>query len=169
MYKRLWLPFVLIGAIASTSCSFYSPSKEYSYIKGPPNEEDYVVVRQNVGEYLNQFPVRVKTQHINTNFYESKKSTPQGSKELRLVYLTDPKSTPYEKMEAMIVVMVKETPIFDLKVTGFNDLDAEWIDEDLLKIDLWPGRCVELIELFDTRNGRVLYRSSTGIFQMPSS
>jgi len=95
---------------------------------------------------------------------ETRVATPLGSKEFRVVLLTDSTKTPYEEMKARIVVFQDERPECQFDFTGFKDFDADWIDEKVLKIVSWPGTRVKITELVNVETGKVVYRAAEGIF-----
>ena len=90
--------------------------------------------------------------------------TPLGSKEFRLVLLTDSTKTPPEKMKARFVVFQDGRPKCQFEFNGFKSLDADWIDEKALRIVYWPGTRVRVIELINVETGKIIYKSASGIY-----
>lgn len=83
-------------------------------------------------------------------------STKFGLRDLVLIQLTDSK-TPYENTKAVIAISQGAKPASYLTIKGFKNLSAEWTTEDVLKVETWPGRAIQIVELIDVNDGKVLY------------
>ena len=93
--------------------------------------------------------------------------TPLGSKEFRLMLLTDSTRTTYDEMKARIVVFQDRKPKYRFDFNRFKGFDADWIDERVLKIVSWPGSRVRVTELVNVETGKIIYRSADGIYENP--
>lgn len=83
-------------------------------------------------------------------------STRFGLRDFVLIQLTDSK-TPYEDTKAVIVISQTGKPASFLTIKGFKNLSAEWVTEDVLKVETWPGRAIQIVQLIDVNGGKVLY------------
>ena len=88
-------------------------------------------------------------------------SSPHETKKFLLRELTDSK-TPYEEKRAKVIIFEDNQPKWQLQVHGFKNLSADWVSEEVMKVEVWPGRAVQLVELIQVEAGKVLYRSATG-------
>jgi hypothetical protein len=88
-----------------------------------------------------------KAEHVRSKF---------GTRDFVLIQLTDSK-TPYEDTRAVIAIFEDGKPASYLRIKGFKNLNVEWVTEDVLKVDTWPGRSLQIVELLDITNGLVLY------------
>jgi hypothetical protein len=73
-----------------------------------------------------------------------------------LIQLTDSK-TPYENTKAVIAISQGGKPASYLTINGFKNFAAEWTTEDVLKVETWPGRAIQIVQLIDVNDGKVLY------------
>lgn len=85
--------------------------------------------------------------HVSTRF---------GLRDFVLIQLTDSK-TPYEDTRAVIAISQAGKPASYLTIKGFKNLSAEWVTEDVLKVETWPGRAIQIVQLIDINDGKVLY------------
>lgn len=86
--------------------------------------------------------------------------TRHRSREFKLLQ-TPESSTPYEEAKATVFIQEGQKITARLEVSGFKNLDVQWVTEDVLKIEIWLGASLELIELIEVQTGRVLYRTAT--------
>ncbi len=91
-------------------------------------------------------------------------SSPLGSKEFGTTSITDSTRVPYEEMKAHIVVFKTGHPRWQFDFTSFRNLDVDWIDENVIKIVSWPGTRVRVTELINIETGKIVYRSTEGIY-----
>jgi hypothetical protein len=129
-----------------------------------PLESKLIPVKLNVNEFLQYYP---SYQHITTNSPVipvgiKKMSSPDGTKDFVIVNLTSPK-TPYEEVRSDIIVIQNGKKECLLTIGGFKNLYVDWITEEILKIDNWPGpgNSLRLTELIDVETGKVLFKSAT--------
>lgn len=118
----------------------------------PPDKEPFSA---ELSRYLPAFKswdasapvIAGKAEHVRSKF---------GTRDFVLIQLTDSK-TPYEDTRAVIAISEDGKPASYLMIKGFKNLNVEWVTEDVLKVDTWPGRSLQIVELLDITNGRVLY------------
>ncbi|MCI0348631.1 MAG: hypothetical protein L0Z53_04325 [Acidobacteriales bacterium] len=114
-------------------------------------------------DFTAHYPVYsvVSNQTVKPSSAEKRAATPLGTKELVVLRLTDQK-TPYENSKAAIIILENSQAKWRLEVRGFKNLSADWVTEEVLKVEVWPGRAVQLVELINIETGDILYRSATG-------
>jgi hypothetical protein len=142
----LWLAYALMGAEAPLRLNKLNPTN-----------------------FVRHFPTysMLNGKSITLPKEQKRSSSPQGTKELVIHQLTDQK-TPYEDSRAEIIVMSASKPKWHLRIEGFKNLNADWVTEEVIKIEIWPGRAVQLVELINIETGTVLFRSATGFVSAPS-
>jgi hypothetical protein len=166
MQKLLIFSLITIALLTGCACHPECRKNENKNENISIDDAKYVLIKEDVHEFAGNYPTNDKIINKYFKLQQNQKPvfTPLGSKECVIIYLTDYTNTPYEKMEAQIVISKNHLPKNSLNIKGFKNLDVEWIDEDVLKIESWPGTSVQLIELINTENGHILYRSATGIY-----
>lgn len=92
-------------------------------------------------------PIPRNAKHISTRF---------GLRDFVLIQLTDSK-TPYENTKAVIAMSQDGKPASYLTLKGFKNLSADWVTEDVLKVETWPGRAIQIVELIDVNDGKAVY------------
>ncbi len=74
-------------------------------------------------------------------------------------------TTKYGTGKGDVVIFENNDPKWRLQAPDdFKHFSAEWVTEDVIKIEVWPGRIIQLIELINVETGEVLYRSATDFF-----
>lgn len=82
-----------------------------------------------------------------------------GTRAFTIKRLSEP-TEPYEKNNAEVLVFEGTTLRHRLRLTGFKTLAADWVTDEVLKLTIWPGRAIELIELIDVRSSKVLFQTA---------
>jgi len=73
---------------------------------------------------------------------------------------TDGAKFPYEDSQGVIQVNIAGKPPAWIKVNGFRTVDAKWINERLLFINLGIGRVAAVHAIYDTHAKQWLYQDS---------
>ena len=94
-------------------------------------------------------------------------SSPFGSKAYGILSLDDATKISPDEIVVHVVVFQNGQPKWTFDFKGFDDFDADWIDEKTLKIIYWPGTHAKATELIDVETGKVIYRSQYGIYDRP--
>jgi hypothetical protein len=123
-------------------------------------EAPLTVIQAKVADFANYFPtyVRTNTSHLVTNSAD-KVPTMFKTKEFSLERLTNDK-LPYDDRKAEILVFQNGGCIAHVECRGFMRIDASWVDEDVLKIELWPSATLQLVELRQVLTGQIVYRAA---------
>ena len=94
-------------------------------------------------------------------------SSPFGSKTYGILSLGDATKISPDEIIVHVVVFQNDQPKWTFDFKGFDDFDADWIDEKTLKIVYWPGTHAKVTELIDVEAGKVIYKSQYGIYDWP--
>ena len=94
-------------------------------------------------------------------------SSPFGSKAYGILSLDDSTKISPDEIVVHVVVFQNDRPKWTFDFKGFDDFDADWIDEKTLKIVYWPGTHAKATELIDVEAGKVIYKSQYGIYDEP--
>jgi len=94
-------------------------------------------------------------------------SSPFGSKAYGILSLDDATKISPDEIVVHVVVFQNGQPKWTFDFKGFDNFDADWIDEKTLKIIYWPGTHAKATELIDVETGKVIYRSQYGIYDRP--
>ena len=73
---------------------------------------------------------------------------------------TDPTVVPYEKSSTTISVFSANGPLSIIKFGGYKSYNLNWINEELLHLEIWPGRCIELDEIINLNETKKIYSSA---------
>jgi hypothetical protein len=79
-----------------------------------------------------------------------------GTHSMRICERTK-KNTPYEDHISDILISDREKPVNTFRIKGYKRFEPVWIDENLLKFEIWPSSTLELIQLVDVRSGKTIY------------
>lgn len=64
----------------------------------------------------------------------------------------------YGNSYARASVQKGDSELFSIEIHRYKSYSINWLNEDLIQIENWPDRCVELHTIFDSRNGSVIYQ-----------
>src|SRR5436309_1069543 len=71
--------------------------------------------------------------------------SPQKTREFLLSETFDT-SKQYGEWKGKVIIFEASQPKWVLEAHDFKHFSAEWVTEDVIKIEVWPGRIVQLIE-----------------------
>jgi hypothetical protein len=121
----------------------------------------------DVREFTDNFPVVHKSCSTGDGQVGSTEMvfTRQGARSFCIRELTDSMKVGSEDRRAEIIIYENKKVQSILDIKGFKaPLEARWIGEEVLEVESWPGRCVQLIELVNVTTGKVIYKSALGVY-----
>jgi hypothetical protein len=71
-----------------------------------------------------------------------------------------PELTPYENSHGEIFIYKSNKLIGHLAVAGYKNVSVAWVSEDILKVEVWPGRAVQVVVLFNASTHEIIYTSA---------
>lgn len=84
--------------------------------------------------------------------------SPHASMELIIQEESDLTKVTYDKSFAKAIVISDGVPILTMEVHGYSSYNIVWLNEDLIQITNWPGRCVELHTIYSVLESREIYQ-----------
>ena len=113
-------------------------------------------------DYAAYFPIYspMTNAQIALSREEKRAGSALGTRELVIDRISDPKAS-YEQARANIVILEGKKPKCRLAIKGFKNLDADWVTEDLVKVEMWPASTLQLVEILHVETGQVVYRAAT--------
>jgi hypothetical protein len=136
---------------------------------GGTNQIEPVIIKLNVNDFSQYYP---SYNHITNGYLSVPKevrrvSSPDGTKRFVVLDLTDSK-TPYERTRSDIIVLDNDEQKWCMAASGFKNLYVDWITEEILKIEIYPGsgNSLKLTELINVETGEVLFKSAIR-YQLP--
>ena len=108
-------------------------------------------------EYLPIVRAYAGSGDFSSNFVRRIKS-PHASMELIIQEESDLTKVTYDKSLAKAIVLSDGEPILTMEVHGYSSYDIVWLNEDLIQITNWPGRCVELQTIYSVLEHREIYQ-----------
>jgi len=124
------------------------------------------LVRLKPEEFAGYYPVYTVITNRNIKLPHGQKRifSPQRTRQFLLSEWFDT-TTKYGTGKGDVVIFENNDPKWHLQAPDdFKHFSAEWVTEDVIKIEVWPGRIIQLIELINVETGEVLYRSATDFF-----
>lgn len=83
--------------------------------------------------------------------------SPYASMELIIQEESDLTKVTYDKSLVKGIVLSDGEPILAMEVHGYSSYNIVWLNEDLIQITNWPGRCVEMQTIYSVLEGREIY------------
>ena len=92
--------------------------------------------------------------------------SPFGTREFVVINEGGPQ-IPYDKVRTQIIVLENGVQQWSVGVAGAKNLNVNWVTEEVLKVENWPGpgHSLVLIELINVETGKVLLRSATRLYR----
>lgn len=91
--------------------------------------------------------------------YDKVVFSPHKTKKL-YIKSTDPSVVPYNESKTTITVMTEDGPVSIVEVKAYKSFNVEWINEETIHIESWPGRCIQIDEIIDVTNNTRIYSSA---------
>jgi hypothetical protein len=131
-------------------------------------EKPWKLVTLKPAEFEQCYPVHSVVTNQSRNLTQDQKpvSSPQKTRQFLLSEFFD-NAKPYGEWRGEVLIFDDNKPKWRLQAHDFKHFRAEWVTEDIIKIEVWPGRIVQLIELINVETGNVLYRSASQFLQIP--
>ncbi len=75
----------------------------------------------------------------------------------KLVMSSNISNVAYEKSQTLITAFKLEVLLVTIELKGSKSVDANWINEELVYIQNWPGRCLQLNTIIDIVKMKIIY------------
>ncbi len=75
----------------------------------------------------------------------------------KLVMNSNINDVAYEKSQTLITTFKLEELLVTIELNGSKSVDANWINEELVYIQNWPGRCLQLNTIIDIVKMKIIY------------
>ena len=85
------------------------------------------------------------------------KDTPFKTRGAVIIAESDLSIVGYSESQVKIAVLEQHQPKMLIEVNSYKSFEYEWINEDLLNVISWPGRCVNINFVYDFSNNKVVY------------
>lgn len=85
-------------------------------------------------------------------------SSPHGTMELTVQEESDLTKITYDSSFSKTIVQQNGLPILTIELSGYRNYQIVWLNEDLLQITNWPGRCVELHTIYSVLDQHEIYQ-----------
>jgi len=108
-------------------------------------------------EYLPIVRAYAGSGNFSSNFVRRIKS-PHASMELIIQEESDLTNVTYDKSVVKAIVLADGKPVLTMEVHGYSSYNIAWLNEDLIQITNWPGRCVELQTIYSVIESREIYQ-----------
>jgi len=63
----------------------------------------------------------------------------------------------YSDSKAKIAIFEQLDSKMVIEITSYKSFSYQWINEDLISIESWPGRCVNINMVYDFSSNKVIY------------
>ncbi len=65
----------------------------------------------------------------------------------------------YDISQTIITIFKSDSPLAIVELKGSKHVNVSWINEELIHIQNWPGRCLQLDSIFNVVKREFIYRS----------
>ena len=117
-------------------------------------------IRINLTTEYEQFvPVFISTSKSQSEGWEESEvqQSPFGSKSFVVVAESDLTKVPYDQSFAEVIVLDRNEPSISIEFSKYKSFDIEWLNEELLYVSTWPGRCVSIDVIYDLSRKEFIY------------
>jgi len=73
---------------------------------------------------------------------------------------SDLSKIPYNKSIALITIYDTKKPLSVIEIKSYKSYRLDWLNEELIHIQTWPGRCVQLDEIINIKTKASIYSSN---------
>ena len=77
------------------------------------------------------------------------KQSPFGSKSIVVIEESDLTKVPYDQSFAKLIVLEQNEPSVSIELKKYKSFEYEWLNEELVHVAIWPGRCVSIDVIYD--------------------
>jgi len=101
--------------------------------------------------------------------YNSKEDDLSSPKEIRysnfktkkvLIKSSDLSKVPYDKSVAKFIIVTISGPTIVIEVKKYKTFHINWVNEELIHFQIWPGRCLELDQIININTKEIIYSGS---------
>lgn len=93
-----------------------------------------------------------------SNNFVRRIESPHSTMEIIVQEESDLTKTSYDNSFAKAIVQLSGAPLLTIEIYRYKRYDLAWLNEDLIQITNWPGRCVELHTIYSVLGGREIYQ-----------
>ena len=83
--------------------------------------------------------------------------SPHQTKTVAVLEESDLTEVTYDTSFAKAALIIEGKPALTIELSRYRSFDISWLNEELIQISVWPGRCVELHTIFSTLDNRPIY------------
>ena len=108
-------------------------------------------------EYLPLVRDYVESLDFSSNFVR-RVDSPHATMEIIVQEESDLTKVTYDSSFAKVIVQKDGAPLLTIEIDRYKTYQVAWLNEDLVQITNWPGRCVELQTIYSVLEGRQIYQ-----------
>lgn len=108
-------------------------------------------------EYLPIVRDYVDSVDFSSNFVR-RIDSPHATMEIIVKEESDLTKVTYDNSFAKAIVQKSGAPFLTIEIHRYSTYNVAWVNEDLIQITNWPGRCVELHTIYSVLEGRQIYQ-----------
>ena len=75
----------------------------------------------------------------------------------KLIINSNLSNVAYEKSQTLISIFKLDKLLTIVELSGSKSVEANWINEELIHIQNWPGRCIQLDSIFNVVKNEFVY------------
>lgn len=79
---------------------------------------------------------------------------------IRIIEESDTTQTPYSETRMKSVVFIEESPEVTIELDAYRNFEFQWINEKVIHLFSFPGRCVTVDTIYDMDKREVIYSAA---------